>query len=481
MLYPYYGRRRAAGSLLSLQPDGCGRPQTLPAMTALARAPLEAWIARRIGLTQGERPDPARLQAYQLQQLNHALAATQSAPFYQRQWQCRALPQLRGLDELPSLPFTTEHALRRESLQLLTVSQGEVARVVTLRTSGTTGAPKRLYFSADDLACTIDFFEHGMATLVGPGQRVLILLPGELPDSVGDLLRKGLARLGVTGIVYGPVCDPAAVIQLIHDQRIDSLVGIPAHVLSLARHASGRRLGAGVIRSVLLSTDYVPGAIVDAVRRVWACEVFQHYGMTEMGYGGGVSCAAHAGYHLREADLLFEIVDPGSGQPVADGQMGEVVFTTLTRRTMPLIRYRTGDLASWITTPCPCGSVLRRLGWVQGRRAEAARLADGTCLDLKDLDEALFALEGVIDFQACLKRGCGADRLCVTLFAFREALPDAVQAEAALRNAAAVERALTHSVLVLDTPVIEPLGVENRSVSAGTTAKRKLVDQRTAP
>ncbi len=152
-------------------------------------------------------------------------------------------PQLRGLDELPSLPFTTEHALRRESLQLLTVSQGEVARVVTLRTSGTTGAPKRLYFSADDLACTIDFFEHGMATLVGPGQRVLILLPGELPDSVGDLLRKGLARLGVTGIVYGPVCEPAAVIQLIHDQRIDSLVGIPAHVLSLARHASGRRLG----------------------------------------------------------------------------------------------------------------------------------------------------------------------------------------------------------------------------------------------
>ncbi len=97
-----------------------------------------------------------------------------------------------------------------------------------------------------------------------------------------------------------------------------------------------------------------------------------------MGYGGGVSCAAHAGYHLREADLLFEIVDPGSGQPVADGQMGEVVFTTLTRRTMPLIRYRTGNLASWITTPCPCGSVLRRLGWVQGRRAEAARLADGT-------------------------------------------------------------------------------------------------------
>jgi hypothetical protein len=59
----------------------------------------------------------------------------------------------------------------------------------------------------------------------------------------------------------------------------------------------------------------VPRAIVAAIQEAWGCRVFQHYGMTEMGFGGGVECAAHAGYHLREADLLFEIVDPVTGGP----------------------------------------------------------------------------------------------------------------------------------------------------------------------
>ena len=106
--------------------------------------------------------------------------------------------------------------------------------------------------------------------------------------------------------------------------------------LALARHdgAAGLRL-----KSVLLTTDYVPEAIVEFVERLWRCTVYNHYGMTEMGLGGGVECQARRGYHLREADLYFEIVNPQTEMPVVEGETGEVVFTTLTRRGMPLIRY----------------------------------------------------------------------------------------------------------------------------------------------
>jgi len=94
--------------------------------------------------------------------------------------------------------------LRSYGQNMLCVSQDEVARIITMHSSGTTGPPKRLYFTGDDLERTIDFFHHGMKTLVKPGQKVLILLPGATPDSTGDLLSSALLRMDVTGWVYGP-------------------------------------------------------------------------------------------------------------------------------------------------------------------------------------------------------------------------------------------------------------------------------------
>ena len=87
-----------------------------------------------------------------------------------------------------------------------------------------------------------------------------------------------------------------------------------------------------------------------------------------MGLGAAVDCRALAGYHIREADLFFEIIDPDNGSPLPDGETGEVFFSTLTRKGMPLVRYRTGDLSRFLPEPCPCGTILKRLEWVRGRR-----------------------------------------------------------------------------------------------------------------
>ena len=84
----------------------------------------------------------------------------------------------------------------------------------------------------------------------------------------------------------------------------------------------------------------------------FSCPVFTHYGMTEMGYGGGVECAALNGYHMREEDLYTEIIDPITRKNVPEGNYGEVVFTTFRREVMPLIRYRTGDIAGFLPKNC---------------------------------------------------------------------------------------------------------------------------------
>ncbi|WP_226373860.1 DVU_1553 family AMP-dependent CoA ligase [Citrifermentans bemidjiense] len=357
---------------------------------------------------------------------------------------------------------------------MLCTSQDEIKRVVTLQSSGTTGQPKRIYFTAEDLEATVDFFAHGMATLVAPGATVLIFLPGELRDSVGDLLARALVRTKVNPVVWGPVRDPAAARAEIMKHPRPCLVGIPTQMLALARGDLAGAIPRGWVESVLLSTDYVPEAIERELEQLWGCRVLTHYGMTETGLGGGVECQAGEGYHLREADLYTEIIDPGTGLTVADGEEGEVVFTTISRRGMPLVRYRTGDLARLIKEPCPCGTVLKRLGRVQGRIAAEVALKDGRRLRMNELDEALFAIPGVLDYRAEIEVRVGRDqlRLCFQTVKGEEEQV-ARKARSALLSQDATRVLWRDKVLALGSITFCPTGWPGTGV-----AKRQILDRR---
>ena len=184
--------------------------------------------------------------------------------------------------------------------------------------------------------------------------------------------------------------------------RPQVVAGVPVAVLALARQTALD--GPFCVPRVLLSADHASTALRSALRELWQCEIHEHYGMTEMGLGGGVDCPCHDGYHMREAELLVEIVDPASGLPLPTGQTGEIVVTTLTRRGLPLIRYRTGDLSRLLPGACGCGSPLMRLARIAGRLNTAAMIA-GVPLTMADLDEALFALPRLIDYTASFQPG----------------------------------------------------------------------------
>lgn len=232
------------------------------------------------------------------------------------------------------LPFTTSDDLKRHPLRFLCVSQSSIERCVTLQSSGTTGPAKRLFFTQEDLELTLDFFHHGMSTLVQPGNRVMILLPGGgRPESVKEQLSRALARMAVQNLPSGS--DLQTTQDAIVRQNVTCLVGSPVQVLALARSGHGENRLKNRIKSVLLTADHIPDAVVDAIESAWNCRVYRHNGMTEMGWGGGVECEARNGYHLREADLFIEIVDPETGRPLPNGDSGEIVVTTLTRVGMP--------------------------------------------------------------------------------------------------------------------------------------------------
>jgi phenylacetate-CoA ligase len=383
----------------------------------MQKTPLETWISKKILGLPGRELTREGIRRYQLKKVKTVIDyVLQKSPFYREQLRGLSSKDLQDVNDLSSLPMTTVADLQHKGPQFLCVSQSEVERVVTLQVPERAEAPRRIYFSGNDLELTIDFFHHGMTTLVHPGQNVLILMPGDRPGSVGHLLAKALSRADIRGFVHGVVQEPAKTIRDIVDREVDCLVGIPTQVLALARHQNAEEIPAGRIKSVLLSADYVPSSLVKELQSVWQCKVLGHYGTTEMGFGGGVECDAFAGYHVREADLLFEIVDPASGRPVPDGKPGEIVFTTLTRTAMPLVRYRTGDLSRLLPEPCPCGTVLQRLEKVQGKVNEMIRLRSGDWLGIIDLDEALFALPGIVNYVAVLTKAHDVDRLEVAIY-----------------------------------------------------------------
>jgi phenylacetate-coenzyme A ligase PaaK-like adenylate-forming protein len=292
---------------------------------------------------------------------------------------------------------------------------------------------------------------------------------------VGDLLAQGLARLGVRPIRHGLVRDAEATLELIRREAVDCLVGLPVQVLALAR-SPGPGLPPGRLKAVLLSADYVPDAIVAELAERWEVPVFNHYGMTETGLGGAVECGCRCGYHLREADLLWEIVDPETGRALPAGEPGEAVFTTLTRVGMPLIRYRTGDLTRFLPEPCPCGTVLRRMARVQRRSAAQRPLRGAGTLCMGALDEALFPLPFLLDFQPILTRGDGGDVLSLDLAATG---PLTLRQEGAIRQALlgipALGEAVAGGSLALGSIRIQRLGPVSGSV------KRNIQDQREGP
>jgi len=374
----------------------------------LKLTPLENWIMDRTGIATKSRAD---LEAYQYNQLIQTLNyCKEKSLYYKKTLEHIDIDSIQSFKDFVKIPFTDSENIKKNALDFLCVSQSEVKRIITINTSGTSGDEKRIYFTEEDLNHTIDFFQYGMRCLSNESDRVLVLLPGKAYGSIGDLLRKALSLSHTQCIVHGVLTNLEEVTHLIQEYKISCIVGIPMQILYLSRLKSD--VFQTYIKKVLLSTDYVPDILVKELRGRFHCDVYNHYGMSEMGYGGGVECEALHGYHLREGDLYFEIIDPQTGESVKDGEYGEVVFTTFHRQAIPLIRYRTGDIARFGADPCACGTFLKTMDKVSGRISNKVLLHNLGEVSLRDLDEAILQFEEVLDYKASIMDG---DQLVIEL------------------------------------------------------------------
>ena len=359
----------------------------------MRKTPLENWVYGRAGLADS---DVEKFKRWQFSKIFETLTyARTHSRFYENHLRQVNFENFKGLEDLKQIPFTTAQDIAEDPEAFLCVPQRSIKRVVTLTTSGTIGTEKRIFFTENDLERTIDFFDHGMRVLTDTSDRVMVMLPGRAYGTIGDLLNKALRRRGTYCSVHGVLKSPDAAAEQIVSGNINCLVGIPIQVLYLSRV---KPEAFKQIDKVLLSTDYIPQALVTELDEKFDCRVYNHYGMTEMGYGGGVVCDALTGCHMRECDLYFEVIDPSSGALVPDGTYGEVVFTTLDREAMPLIRYRTGDIGAFSSEKCACGTILRTMKKVLGRFNNNIECG-GIKIPFRVFDELILPFEAVADFK----------------------------------------------------------------------------------
>ncbi len=321
---------------------------------------LDQWIGEQLGMVPLDRDT---LEQYQWKKIKETVDfVREKSPFYEKKF---AGYPMDTPEDFSWLPFTLPEELSREGESMVCLPPGEIGRIVTMETSGSVGAKKRIFFTEEEQRQTMDFFRHGMKFLLEKGDCVLILLPCRMPGSVGDLLEKAIKEPGVETCCLGPIGEELSyntILDVIYKKGVNSIVGSPTQVHNLMKHTTSLTM-----KTVLLTGEYISSLVVKDLEEIWNARVFEHYGMTEMGLGCAVSCGRGKGYHIREQDLFIEIINEENGEVVPDGRWGEVVFTSLRRKGMPLIRYRTGDVSRIIKEPCSCGSVLRRLDRVKSR------------------------------------------------------------------------------------------------------------------
>lgn len=274
------------------------------------------------------------------------------------------------LASLPDLPFTTKQDLwSAYPFGLLAVPQRDV--VAVHGSSGTGGRPTLVAYTRDDLRLWARMCARALAAAGASADSIVHNAYGYGLFTGGVGIHQGAVELGATVVpVSGGMTSRQ--VTLITDLGPDILTCTPSYAIRLgeALAAAGRGPGSGLtLRAGIFGAEPWTDAMRARIEDLLGLRALDIYGLSEIiGPGVAAECLAADGLHVNEDHFLVEAVDPVSGAPVPDGTPGELVFTTVTKQALPLLRYRTGDIATLRRDPCACGRTLTRMSKITGRK-----------------------------------------------------------------------------------------------------------------
>jgi phenylacetate-CoA ligase len=341
----------------------------------------------------------AALAQLQLERLQTTVVrAYRNVRFYHQVLDARGIDveRVRALADLRTFPFTTKADLRQAyPYDMFAVPLREIVRIH--KSSGTTGKPIVVGYTRNDVRRWADLVARQLVA-AGLSDQDVVQVAFDYGLFTGGLgFHYGAERIGAAVIPTSSGGRLADQLYIMKDYKTTALVTTPSHAAALAHllpelgiHPEELHLKCGIFGAEPWSEDL--RAFLEERLRIRA---YDSYGLSELtGPGVAAECEARQGLHVNEDHFLVEVVAPESGEPVAEGQEGELVFTTLAKEGFPLLRYRTGDLGRLLAGSCACGRTFLRMSRVAGRTDDLIAVRGVKVLP-SQFAEALAGLSGL--------------------------------------------------------------------------------------
>ena len=360
------------------------------------------------------RPELAKLQLERLKNVLKRVAT--NVPFYRNKFAELKLDpeQITSIDELRQYPFTLKQDLRDNyPYGLFAVPLRDVVRVHS--SSGTTGIATVVGYSKNDISTWSDLVARVLCGAGVTPDDVIQIAFGYGLFTGGFGLHYGAERLGASVIPISSG-NTKRQIQIMQDFKTTALVCTPSYALKMADVMMDMGINPNglSLRYGLFGAEPWSEAMRLEINERLGIKATDNYGLSEvMGPGVAGECEECNGLHINEDHFIVEVLDPETLDPVAPGEVGELVLTTLTKEAFPVIRYRTRDLTRLIPEPCPCGRTFVRMSRMMGR-SDDMLIIKGVNVFPTQIETVLFEIEGTEPhYRLIVERENNEDKLTV--------------------------------------------------------------------
>jgi len=357
------------------------------------------------------------LEQLQLERLQSTLYRVGThVPFYKKKFEQLKFnyDDIRTLDDLRRLPFTVKQDLRDNyPYGLFAVPLRDVVRVHS--SSGTSGQATVVGYTRNDIKTWSNLVARVITAAGVTKNDVIQIAFGYGLFTGGFGLHYGAELIGASVIPIS-AGNTKRQIQIMQDFKTTALVCTPSYALVLADAMMEMGINSNglSLRYGLFGGEPWSEAMRHEIHQKLGIIATDNYGLSEvMGPGVSGECQECNGLHINEDHFLLEVLDPATLEPVVEGQIGELVITTLTKEAFPMIRYRTRDLTRFIPEPCPCGRTLKRMERVMGRTDDMLIIKGVNVFPIQ-IEKVLFEVEGTEPhYQIIVERDNHADKITV--------------------------------------------------------------------
>lgn len=333
--------------------------------------------------------------------------------FYAEKFKGIELSKIQSKEDFEKLPFTDKGDLRKAyPLGLQAVPDREIVRIHS--SSGTTGEPVIIPYTKKDVEDWAIMFQRCYETAHITNRDRIHITPGYGLWTAGMGFQQGAERLGAMAIPMGPG-NTDKQIRMMIDMKSTVLCATSSYALFLAEEITKRGCKDQIhLRKGIIGSERWGEKMRRRIANQLDIELYDIYGLTEIyGPGIGMSCQHECGMHYWDDYLYFEIIDPKTGEQVQEGEIGELVITTLKKEGAPLIRYRTHDLTRFLPGECQCGLAYPRIDTILGRSDDMIKVK-GVNMFPKQIEEVLFGIKGISsEYQVRINHLNKKDRMTV--------------------------------------------------------------------